>query len=533
MKRTLLFILSALLLAGFASAGGGRDLPEPENYLNLSLGSGLKTLDPALSNEIDIGNNLFEGLIREREGVIHPGMAESWTVSADGKTYTFRIREAFWSDGTPLTAYDFEYSWKRSMDPALGAEWAWLWEYTNVAGAREALNGTIAPDEAGVSAVDDRTLIVDLVQPTEYFLGLISLVFFHPVRETAVAAGADGTWSMDPELCVSNGPFRMAEYSIGEGLVMVRNEQYWNADNVQIDRINMMFINSPSTAYSAYRNGELDLIFDVPPSEVPRLVAEDPDFHIFPILGTYFYNFNLDLDIWQDARVRRAMTLAIDRGEIVTVLGQGNVPATGLIAPGLLDHAGRDFSIHSGDYDIPSDDSGYDEARELMAAAGYPDGEGFPEFELLYNTGEGHKLIAEIIQEMWKVNLGITCRLENQEWAVFQTSRLEGNFELSRGGWVVDFPDPMGFLAIFQSDNLYNRSNYVNRDYDTLVSGANIAGGRDHFEPLYAAEEILMSELPFIPVYHYTDSYLVSPVLQDWSRSVLGWLDFSTARVER
>ncbi len=537
MKRTLIFITGIAILTAAFLIGCSREPEVQAVVMNWNLSSsGPKTIDPGLNGASDgghVGNQLFEGLVREQDGVVVPGIAEDWEFSSDNKTLTFHLRDSKWSDGSKLTANDFVYSWKRGMNPETGSEYSWIWEYTNIVGAQEAAEGNGSLDDVGIRALDDQTLEITLKNPTNYLVSLLSFYHFHPVKKSAVDAGAEGTWASNPEIFVGNGPFMVTEYNIGDGMVIEKNPNYWNTGEVKIDVINIGFINDHSTAYQAYLNGEFDFINEVPPSEVPRLVAEEPEFYIFPQLGTYYYNFNMDLDMWQDVRVRKALTLAIDRNRIVEVMAKGNIPASGFVPPGFPDHEGNDFFEKAGTYGIVNDGSRADEAKELMAEAGYPDGEGFPKFTLMYNTSEGHQLVAEMVQEMWKTNLGIECDLENQEWAVFQDTRKEGDYEVARGGWITDFLDPMGLLAIFQSNNDYNDPNYYNSTYDELVSAANESVGADHFEKLYAAQEILMTDLPIVPVYHYTRMFLSSPQVKNWTRSKLGTLDFSSAYIER
>lgn len=423
----------AALFAGCTTGATGGEL-------NWNLGSaGPKTVDPSLCGASDGGdfiNQTFEGLIREKSGVVQPGIAKSWEVSEDGKTVTFKLRRSKWSDGSKLTAQDFVYGWLRSMDPEVASEYSWLWHYTNVVGAEDYVNGDGGPEGVGVKALDDYTLEVKLYDPTDYFVSLMSFYTFMPIKKEAAEApgGEEGLWAATPELAVSNGPFKLTEYTIGEGFRLEANEYYWNKKEVGLSAINGVFIDDSNTAYQAYLAGELDFIPDVPTAEVPKLIAEDPNFYVFPLLGTYYYNFNMDLEIWSDVRVRRAMALAIDRETICETLAAGQVPAGGFIPPGFLDADGNDFFETAGTYGLATDDSKVAEAQALMAEAGYPNGEGFPEFVMLYNTSEGHQTVAELMQEMFKVNLGITCTLENQEWAVFQDTRTAGDFELSRGG---------------------------------------------------------------------------------------------------
>ena len=544
MKKTvftvfgLLVVTASVALIGCGPKDAARDGGPRDGVLRWNLASDPKTLDPGLNGAADGGdviNNTHEGLVREQQGKVIPGMAESWELSDGGSTVTFSIRkDAKWSDGSPLTADDFVYSWKRAIDPATASEYSWLWQYTNVVGAYDAVQGEGSLEDVGIRAVDDSTLEVKLITPTNYFVSLMSFYHFAPVKRSAVEAGPEGAWAKDAELYVSNGPFVLTSYAIGDGLTLEKNENYWNAGNVKLDRLEVKFIEDTATAYTAYQSGDFDYIHanSVPSSEIPKLVAENPEFYIFPLLGTYYYNFNLDLELWRDERVRRALTLAIDREQITEVLSRGNVPAAGFVPPGFPDHQGNDFFETAGTYGIPTDDSGIAEAQRLLAEAGYPGGEGFPEFVMMYNTAEGHKLVAEMMQEMFKTNLGITTTLENQEWAVFQDTRREGDFELSRGGWLTDFLDPMGLLAIFKTGNTYNDPSYSNEEYDALMARANETVGAEHFETLYAAQDILMTELPIIPVYHYVDFMLSTPQVKNWTRSQLGGVDFSGASVE-
>ena len=551
-----LFVLFALLFAACAPAAAPvqeveapvaeateAEAPVEEEkgpvVLNWNIGADPKTIDPTLNGASDGGdviNQTFEGLVREKSGVVQPGIAESWEVSADGLTVTFKLRDSKWSDGSPLTANDFVYSWLHGMNPETASEYSWIWEYTNVVGAFNFVNGEGTAEEVGIRAVDDKTLEVKLTAPTAYFVSLMAFYHFLPVKQSAVEAvgGEEGTWASNPDLVVSNGPFKLVEYKIGEGLKLVKNENYWNADAVLIDEINGKFIDDEITAYQAYQAGELDYIPGVPTAEIPKLVAEDPNFYIFPLLGTYYYNFNMDLDLWKDAKVRKALALAVDRQLICDTLASGQIPAAGFVPPGFVDDKGNDFSETAGTYGMPADASGVAEAQKLLAEAGYPGGVGFPEFTILYNTSEGHQTIAELVQEMFKTNLGINAKLENQEWAVFQDTRTNGDYEMSRGGWLTDFMDPSGMLAIFQEGNSYNDPNYLNADFEAaMLAAAETTDPAEHFAQLYKAQEILIQDMPIITLYHYTDIMLASERVVGWDRSVLGSVDFSTATVVR
>lgn len=553
MKRVFSLLLVIVMVAGLfagcapkadttptpattAAATEATTAPAPADVpqiLKWNVGADPKTIDPTLNGASDGGdviNQTFEALTREKSGVVYPGIAESWDVSADGLTIVFKLRESKWSDGSPLTAHDFVYSWKRGMDPATASEYSWIWEYTNVVGAYEAVNGE-SLDAVGVTALDDYTLEVKLSTPTDYIISLLSFYHFMPVKQSSVEAKADGAWAKDPAVAVSNGPFVLTSYEIGKGLTLEKNPNYWNAANVKLEKIEAVFIDEASTAYQAYQANELYFIPQVPTAEIPRLIAEDPEFYVFPLLGTYYYNFNLKLDLFNDPKVRRALTLAIDRELICETLGAGQVPAAGFVPPGFLDADGNDFFETAGNYGIPTDLSKLDEAKALLAEAGYPNGVGFPEFTIMYNTSEAHKMVAEMVQEQLKTNLGINTKLENQEWAVFQDTRKQGNYELARGGWLTDYMDPSGLLSIFTSQNAYNDPKFNNAEYDDLLSRSSKTGGKEHFDLLYQAQDILMNELPIIPIYHYSDFMLAKDKVVGWDRSVLGTIDFSGAYI--
>ena len=527
----------ALMMVVILSASLTACAPKATAVLNWNIGADPKTIDPGLNGATDGGdviNQTFEGLFREKSGVVQPGIAKDFDVSEDGLTYTFNLRKSKWSDGSPLTAHDFEYAWKRAADPATASEYSWLWEYTNVVGSQAFAEGEGTAEEMGVKALDDYTLEVKLTAPTDYFASLSSFYHFMPVKQSAVEAGADGTWASNPELAVSNGPFKLVEYTIGEGLKLVKNDNYWNAKETKLAEINGKFIDDANTAYAAYQAGDLDFIPDVPVAEIPRLTAEDPNFYVFPLLGTYYYNFNMDLDLWADANVRRALTLGIDRQKICDTLASGQVPAGAFVPPGFPDEKDNDFFETAGMYGLYTDGAGIPEAQQLLADAGYPGGEGFPEFTILYNTSEGHQAVAELVQEDFKTNLGLNVKLANQEWAVFQDTRTAGDYEMSRGGWLTDFMDPSGMLAIFQEGNSYNDPNYFSSDFEAAMDAAlSTTDKAEHFAKLYEAQAIFMNDLPIIPVYHYSDTMLASERVVGWDRSVLGGMDFSTATVER
>ncbi|WP_430883815.1 peptide ABC transporter substrate-binding protein [Fusibacter sp. JL216-2] len=483
-------------------------MSDVEQVLYWNVGSEPKTIDPGLNGANDGGNvinNMFEGLMREVDGQIQPGIAESYTVSDDQLVYTFTIRDAKWSDGQAITANDFEYSWNRVLDPETASEYAWIFDEANV---------------DSFKAIDEKTFEVTLKAPTPYFLGLTAFYTFFPVRQEAVEAGADGAWAVDPAKSIVNGPFMLEDYRNGDRLVLVKNPNYWRADQVKLDRIEGLMIVDQATALTGYESGQIHVIDDMPSAEIPRLLAEDPTFMIMPQDGVYYYALNTQVEPMDDAKVRRALMLAIDRTAIVeTVTKGGQIPATTMVSQASRDANGNVFAIEAGDYGIPVDGSGVEEAKALLAEAGYPDGEGFPELEIMYNTSEGHKAIAEAIQEMWKQNLNINVTLTNQEWAVFQDTRKQGNFQIARSGWIGDYSDPMTYLGMFVTGSPNNYSRWENSEYDTLLEEAKTQEPQQRFETLYKAHDLVMEGSAYMPIYYYTDPIMVSQAVADWEKT--------------
>ena len=575
MKKLLLLLIAFLgflpLVACSDETDDTQDQAEPV-VLNWNIGADPRTIDPGLNGASDGGdvvNNTFEGLVREKQGEILPGMAESWEVSSDGLTVTFDIRDdAKWSDGSELNADDFVRSWLRGMDPRSASEYSWIWSYTNVVGAEDFANSDSddaavldgLADNVGISSANDGSqLVVELTTPTNWFVSLMAFFHFMPVPETASTEG-EGQWAKDPDTAISNGPFVLTEYTVGDKLKLEKNPHYWNAEEVGIDVINGYFIDIATTAYARYEAGELDFIPSVPTAMIPGLMIASQEFYVFPLLGTYYINFNLSGDpdiggprdvgdrdntIFYNENLRKALALAIDREAITEALGAGQVPAGGFISPGFLDHNDEDFYENSkDDSEIVTDDGAYTQAvtyfntaaNELYPDAADPVAELQAELEnkeYRYNTSEGHRQVATLIQGMWEDTLGFTINLGNEEWALFQATRTDGNYDMARGGWLTDFMDPSGMLGIFTQGNAYNDPDYNNSAFETKITEAqNATTAAAHFQALYDAHEIFMDDMPVIPIYHYNDTMLVKSYVKGWSRSVLGGIDFSTAYIE-
>ena len=571
MKKLLLAFVAIAAVFAVLGCTGGTD----ERVMNWNIGADPKTLDPGLNGASDGGdviNNTFEGLVREKNGEVLPGMAESWTVSADGLTYTFNIRSnAKWSDGTKLNADDFVRSWLRGMDPRNASEYSWIWEYTNVVGANDFTFATTEVDSeldalaalVGIKSLENGAKFeVKLTAPTNWFVSLMAFYHFMPVPANATITG-DGAWAKDPTKAVSNGPFHLTSYAVGDHLILEKNEYYWNADEVGIEKIKGWFIDLATTAYAKYEAGEMDVLNDVPSQMIPGLSIASQEFYKFPLLGTYYANFNLsgapeiggtrpigsrDNSIFYNLNLRTALNLSIDRQALVDAVGTGAIPAAGFIPKGFMDHNNEDFyETSKDDSEIVADDSAYalavtyfeEAAKELFPTQALVSTEAavaalrstLATKQYLYNTSEAHQQVAELIQEMWSENLGFTIQLGNEEWATFQDTRTDGNYDLARGGWLTDFMDPSGMLGIFTQGNAYNDPDYFNQDFeDQLAIAREATTAEDHFNALYEAHRIFMADLPIIPIYHYSDVLMVKAQITGWSRSVLGSIDFSTAK---
>ena len=504
-----------------------------DQTLRYNLGADPLTLDPQLNSATEashIMNNVFEGLMREKDGEVVPGIAESYTLSEDGLVYTFTLRDATWADGQPVTAGDFEFAWKRGANPATASEYMYLFESANILNAGAIAKGEKSIDELGVKAIDDKTLEVTLSAPTDYFLGLTGFATLMPVREDMV--DDEGAWAKDPAKYIGNGPFKMSEYKMGDQIVLVKNENYWNAENVNLEKIVMYMIVDESTAHTRYTAGELDVNELIPTDEIPTLIAEDPTFYIMPKIGTYYYAFNMNNEALKDARVRQALSLAINREQIVKEVTKGGQKvAYGFMPEGITDNEGKSFTETAGDYGVnPKGD--VEKAKALLAEAGYPDGAGLPEIEILYNTSESHKLIAEAMQEMWKQNLGINVKLTNQEWAVFQETTNNNAFDsLARRGWIGDYNDPQTMLEIFESTNTQNIGRYSSETFDTEMQLSRETMGAERMEHLYKAHDILMEDMPIIPVYYYVTNMMIQDSVHDLELTSTSKLWFGDAEM--
>lgn len=458
---------------------------------------------------------LFEGLVNEDAHDLHPvpGVAESWTISADGLTYTFHLRaDARWSNGDPVTAQDFVGSFQRMLTPALGAEYAYML-YNYIAGAKEYYDGKLSDfAQVGVKALDPRTLEIRLLHPTPYLLSAMNHYAWFPVHLPTVAK-FDGLtrrgslWTR-PENFVGNGPFVIKEWRPNQILTVQRSPTYWDRARVKLDEIRFFPVDNLDTEERMFRTGQLHVTYEVPSAKIDFYRREFPDsLRTTPYLGVYFYRFNTTRAPFNDVRVRRALSLAIDRESLVkNVVRGGERPAYAVSYP---DNAG---------YTPRARLTGtLDEARRLLADAGYPDGKGFPDVVLMYNMQQNNRLIAEAIQQMWRHNLGIETSLSNQEWKVYLDAQRTMNFDVQRAAWIADYVDPHVFLDLWETDGGNNKTGWSNAAYDRLLAQSFAARTTEERYELYQQmDQILVEELPVMPIYYYNRVNLVSPKVRNF-----------------
>ena len=512
-----------------AASGGNK-------ILKVQVGPDPETIDPALNSAVDGGNMLLHAfeclLIVDQDGKLAPGQAESWETSEDGLTWTFHLREGLkWSDGTPLTANDFVYSWKRVCDPMVAAPYAET-VLSMVAGYEDAIGGNL--DALQVVAQDDLTLVVTLNAPCSYFGSLAAFATLSPVQQGTVEANGDA-WATAPETYVSNGPFYMTEWVPGSHILFSKNPNYWNADAIKLDGIQFALIEDSNAAYSAYQTGEVLMIKDVPTEEIPSLEG-NADFFVDPIIGTYYISLNLNRDAFKDAKVRQALSLAIDRDYVANTLMQGTYsPASNFMGPGWIDTDGAPFKDKANGgapyIDTADFEGNLEKAKALLEEAGYPNGEGFPAISYTTNDAGYHKVVAEYLQQAW-AELGIDLQVNIVEWSSFTPMRRNGEYDVARNGWVGDYSDPSNILDLLYSTNGNNDGKFSNSEYDAAMDTSRTTlDAAERSEALHTAEDILMAEAGCVPIAYYNDFWLQSDKITGSWHSPYGYWYFMYADI--
>jgi oligopeptide transport system substrate-binding protein len=528
------------VLTGCGSKSSDNGSTESKQEITYNLGADPRTLDPALCTDttgMAILANVSVGLceLDDKEKAI-PGQAEKWDISEDGLTYTFHLREGLkWSNGDPVKASDYEYEWKRLLNPETASEYSYQLLY--IKGAEAYNTGKGSADDVAVKATDDTTLVVTLESPTPYFLELTSQPYYYAVDQKVVESNKD--WATDAETLVSNGPFKITEYTIKDKVVLEKNENYYDSDKVKLDKLTMKFVAEETSAWASYKSGQFDIVDTVPKADIQGAL-KDGSAQSFPNIATYYLSINVsdkakevDPDaakVLSDVKVRKALNIAIDRQAIVdSVTKGGQIPAHSMVPQGIIDPEGKDFTEKTTYFDPKGN---IEEAKKLLAEAGYPDGEGLPQLVLLYNPESGHGDTMQAIQDMWK-QIGINVELQSQEWKVFLTTRVQKNYEIARDGWNADYVDPMTFLDMFVSTSSQNNSGYNNPEYDKLIDAARKElDANKRFDIMHKAEDMLMEDMPVIPLYYYTRVVGIKDYVKDARVSVMNTIYFKDAYVE-
>ena len=517
--------------SGSASSAAGSSTGSVNTAgFTVQYGPNPETLDPALNSAIDASNTIitiFEPLllINENNEVIG-GQAESWEASEDGLTWTFTMRDGLkWSDGTDLTAKDFEYSFKRMANPDTAAPYA-----ATCLGMIDGFDAAQAgdTDALNVKASDDgKTLTIVLAYPCSYFDKMAAFAAMSPVQQATVEANGD-SWCTSADTFVSNGPYMITDWTPSERIVLTKNPNYvggWDNSKIVSDTITLLLLEDSSAAFAAYNSGEAVLIKDVPTDEIPSLTkAEDGgDFYVDTILATYYISMNLQHDAFKEAKVRKALALAIDRDYIANTIMQGTYSAaSNLVGPGIVDENGYFHDNGNAPYISADYEANLAEAKKLLEEAGYPNGEGYPTIEYSTNDAGYHVPLAEYLQQAWG-DLGITLTINKMEWSSFTPARRAGEYDVARNGWVMDYNDPSNMVELFCTDNGNNDGKYSNPDFDAAIEGSKVADAAEHFAQLHKAEDILMEDMGCIPVAYYNDFWLQSSSLKGTWHSPYGY----------
>ena len=516
--------------SGTASSAGSSTGSVNTAGFTVQYGSNPETLDPALNSAVDGANTIitiFEPLllINENNEVVG-GQAESWEASEDGLTWTFTMRDGLkWSDGTELNAKDFEYSFKRMANPDTAAPYA-----ETCLGMIDGFDAAQAgdTDALNVKASDDgKTLTIVLSYPCSYFDKMAAFAAMSPVQQATVEANGD-SWCTSADTFVSNGPYMITDWTPSERIVLTKNPNYvggWDSSKIVSDSITLLLLEDSSASYAAYNSGEAVLIKDVPTDEIPSLTkAEDGgDFYVDTILGTYYVSLNLQRDAFKDAKVRKALSLAIDRDYVANTIMQGTYStADSIVGPGIVDESGYFHDNGNAPYISADYEANLAEAKKLLEEAGYPNGEGYPTIEYSTNDAGYHVPLAEYLQQTWG-DLGITLTINKMEWSSFTPARRAGEYDVARNGWVMDYNDPSNMLDLFCTGNGNNDGKYSNPDFDAAIDASRVADSAEHFAQLHKAEDILMEDMGCLPIAYYNDYWLQSSSLKGTWHSPYGY----------
>lgn len=556
MNKRIISLLLALLmiLSGVSACSTNTEEPAPQEQpaqgepkaetteaasvkkLIYSLSSEPETLDPTLnvySRSSIVLQNMFRGLYKiGPDDKAVPALAEGYTLDETGTVYTFTLKEGLkWSDGSPFTASDFEYSWKRVLNPEVASGASWYLYY--IKNARAYNNSETSADEVGIKAIDDKTLEVTLENPTAYFIELTCVTAYYPVKKDVVES-TEG-WTQNAETMISTGPFMAKEIKAKEKLVLVKNPYYVDADKVKIDELDIVFIESPEAELAAYINGDVDVSDNVS-MEALSQYKDTEEFFAANRIGTNYYDINCSKEPFNDSRVRRALAMSIDREVLINNIIQGTYkPAYGFVPYGIpyAPQEGKDYRDVVGDLFKEN----VEEAKALLAEAGFPNGEGFPTLKLITTSSQLNKDVAQAMQGMWKQNLGIEVEIVTFESKLYWDELDLGNFDVAYDGWTGDYPDPMTNLDLFMLENTDDDNRWVGEKaerYDVLMrENMTLSDNELRYKNFQEAEKILMEEMPIIPTYYYNDEFLAKPYVTGVIKSYIGHTIFEYADINK
>ena len=519
MKKTLL----AALIAAVSTVASA------ETVFNRSNDAEPSSLDPILAQgtaEMDILRDIYVGLVDEDAGArLIPGVAEKWDVSEDGKTYTFHLRADQWSDGTPLTANDFVYAWQRAVDPAQGSKYSFF--LYPVKNAQAITEGKADVASLGIKAIDDKTLQVELDNPTPYFLGMLVNAVTYPVPKHIVEKQGK-EWSKHP---IGNGAFKLEKWNPQSNVILVKSDTYWDKDKVALDKVVYHVAEDKNAELARYRAGELDFTTNIPSDQVKWIETNLKDeYHVNNFLGTQYYGFNLTVEPFKsNAKLREALTLAIDR-DILTqnVMATGETPAYGYVVPGIAN-----YSAYQPDYAKLTQKERVERAKAAYLEAGYSKDKPFKS-ELLYSTSDNNKKVAIAIAAMWKENLGVEMELVNKEWKAYLADRREYKTKIFRASWLGDYDDANTFLEMFATGGGSNTIGLADAEYDKLLKEAAAETDKEKRAAiLQQAEKRLVDGFHLIPLNYFVSKHMIKPYVKGYEANVMNHYQSKYIRIEK
>lgn len=529
----LVFVFTACGKSGDSGSGEAG-----EQVLKVNNSAEPDTLHPGLAQGTHEGwpiYHMFEGLMRwGSDGELEEAAAESFEVNDDKTKYTFKLREGLkWSDGEPVTAADYEYAWKHAIKKETASKYAFiLTDY--IKNGPEYAEGKIDDvEQVGIKALDDTTLEVELNHPTTFFPELTAFYTYMPIPKHIAESNPD--WHKTPESYVTNGPFQLEKWDHNSKIVLKKNPEFRDAENVKLAKIDMDILDDKNTEWQKYENNEYHLVNSPQPDVVSKLRKEkNEELHIDEMLSTYFYSFNTERKPFNNAKVRKALSMAIDRGTITENITQaGQRPAEGIVPFGFNDENGKDFRESSGNL-IQEDIA---EAQKLLEEGLKEEGmtkeEAFAGKSILFNTDESHRNIAQAVQEMWKKNLGVDVQLENSEFKVVISRTRAHDFDIARTGWISDYRDPISMINLWVKNGEMNDAAYDNDEFNKLISTATISPDQAvRMQSMRDAEKILMDDMPIMPLYHYVSPWVVKSNVKGVYKDKLNYPTLTYAEIE-